>query len=251
VIKPPPHLQLQAIVTGFDIAAAKWINGFVGLYPHFEAGLWVLQQSDLLKGGVLCAVFWFLWPKSDRDRSQAGARLVALTFACFVSLMTARALSVLLPFSLRPIHDAGLALALPHGASRGALEGWSSMPSDHAALFFAFAGGLCFVSRRWGLFALAYTAVMICLPRFVLGLHYPSDLLLGGAGGLACAWVCNRPLVIERCAEPAYALRREHPGAVHAVLFLVTYQIADMFEHTLKLAKAGAWVLQYGARALP
>lgn len=225
------------LVNSFDTFVAKFVNEFVGLYPRFDVAVSYLSRNDLFKGGVLCAVLWMLWAAKGHDLEQRRLRIVSLSLACFVSLMTARFLAVTLPFRVRPLHDPQLALTLPRGMTRGALEGWSSLPSDHAALFFALAGGLWFVSRRWGLFALAYTVIVICLTRLYLGLHYPMDLLVGAAGGLLSAWVCNRPAVVHRTARPVLEQHARHPGAFHAMLFLVTYQIAEMFESTLSVIK--------------
>ena len=79
--------------------------------------------------------------------------------------------------------------------------------------------------------------IVISLPRLYLGLHYPMDLLVGAAGGLVSAWVCNRPGVVRWTARPVFEQHARHPGAFHAMLFLMTYQIAEMFESTLSVIK--------------
>lgn len=228
-----------------DKALALWVNGLIGTYPHFDAAVAYLSRLHLLKGGVLCAVFWMLWASPAPEAERRRCRLLALTFACFAALVVARALAVTLPFRLRPLHDPELDLVLARRMTRGALEGWSSLPSDHAALFFAFAGGLWFASRRWGAAALVYVAVLICLPRFYLGLHYPSDLALGAAVGLTGAWLCNREPVMRITSVPVLALGQRHVGLLHAALFLVTYQIAAMFGDTISLAKEVGWFLMH------
>jgi undecaprenyl-diphosphatase len=57
-----------------------------------------------------------------------------------------------------------------------------SFPSGHAAGSFAFAG---FMSRRmspWGWIAMTYAA-LVAWSRCVLGVHYPSDVVLGAMLG--------------------------------------------------------------------
>lgn len=138
----------------FDLSIAKSINNAVGTFPHFDAGIYFVSHSDLLKGGVLTPIFWLLWGRSDRRSESRRNDLVSIIWACFFSLMTARALAALLPFRVRPIYLPELALHLPHGMQTGMLEAWSSLPSDHAALFVAFSTGLFFVSRLAGSLAL-------------------------------------------------------------------------------------------------
>jgi len=224
-------------MNAFDTSVVQYVNQFIGLHPHVDYAIYFVSRNDLFKGGVLCTIVWMLWADNDRGVEERRVRIVSLLCACFVSLMTARILAATLPFRVRPLHDPQLGLTLARGMTLDVLEGWSSLPSDHAALFFALSGGLWFVSRRWGLFALLYTIIVICLPRLYLGLHYPNDLLLGAALGLMSAWFCNRPWVERRLAGPLYAQHARHPGAFYAALFLVTYQIAAMFEPTLDVVK--------------
>lgn len=222
----------------FDTSVAQYVNHFVGVLPHVDSAVAFVSRNDLFKGGVLCPILWMLWAGNDRDADERRIRIVSLLWSCFFALIFARGLAVLLPFRLRPQHDPQLHLTLPHGMTLDALSGWSSMPSDHAALFVAFSAGLWFVSRRWGVIALLYTLIAILLPRLYVGLHYPNDLLVGAFVGAFSAWLCNRPVVVRWIARPLFAHYARHPGAVLAALFLVTFQIASMFKPALDLAKA-------------
>lgn len=66
-----------------------------------------------------------------------------------------------------------------------------SFPSDHAAAAFAIAAAVLMVSRRAGAWFLLGAAA-IGFSRILVGLHYPGDVLAGGAVGLAAALVVHR-----------------------------------------------------------
>lgn len=60
------------------------------------------------------------------------------------------------------------------------------MPSDHATAAFAIATAVLLIHRRTGVIALVAATVMV-VGRVVLGVHYPSDVLVGALLGAATA----------------------------------------------------------------
>jgi undecaprenyl-diphosphatase len=73
----------------------------------------------------------------------------------------------------------------------------SSMPSGHAAVAVAGAIGLSLVWRRLRGFAWALAALVV-FSRMYLGVHYPTDLLVGMIAGWACAFVATVGIPGER-----------------------------------------------------
>ncbi|MFJ9848016.1 bifunctional phosphatase PAP2/diacylglycerol kinase family protein [Streptomyces sp. NPDC101150] len=63
----------------------------------------------------------------------------------------------------------------------------SSFPSGHAASAVAFATGVAFENKWWGL-ALAPIAVSVAFSRVYTGVHYPGDVLAGAALGAGAAF---------------------------------------------------------------
>jgi undecaprenyl-diphosphatase len=113
-----------------------------------------------------------------------------------------------------------------------ALDGWSSMPSDHASLFFGMAVAFLAVSRVVGICLILWSVLISSLPRVVMGLHWPSDVLVGWLLGGAIAFILIRPLskLFERSGIIPYFEAR--PAIGYPLLFLATYEVAEMFQTT-------------------
>ncbi len=63
-----------------------------------------------------------------------------------------------------------------------------SFPSDHAATSFALAYSVYLVDKRWGRVLLLLASV-ISVGRVMVGVHYPSDILVGALLGLLFGWL--------------------------------------------------------------
>lgn len=221
-----------------DEIVLGWLNQFAGRSWAVDSLVVALSTNGLLKGGVLCTMLWWVWSK--QDQAQAGRRnqAVALLGSCVISMLAARALALAMPFRARPMHEAALHFVLPLGLKPTLLETWSSFPSDHAALFYALATGLFFISRPAGRFALVYTTIFIALPRAYLGLHYPTDLLAGAALGIGIAILGNLYVSNTAPVRRVACWATSCPGAFYPLFFLITFQIADMFNTSRALAGA-------------
>ncbi|PIN86210.1 undecaprenyl-diphosphatase [Candidatus Woesearchaeota archaeon CG10_big_fil_rev_8_21_14_0_10_44_13] len=66
----------------------------------------------------------------------------------------------------------------------------ASFPSTHAAVSFALATSVFIYNRKAGVFAYMIAAV-IALSRVFVGVHYPSDVLVGAAIGTCAAFMTN------------------------------------------------------------
>jgi len=126
---------------------------------------------------------------------------------------------------------------MPYGVNESTLAKASSFPSDHAVMFFALATGLFFVSRRAGILAVLYTVTAIALPRMYLGLHYFSDIGAGGAIGASISWLANRFLPASRGVQALKRLSLSTPRFFYPLLFLVTFEVAGLFDSTRAIAR--------------
>jgi undecaprenyl-diphosphatase len=148
----------------------------------------------------------------------------------------------LLPGRLRPMQEQTLNFLMPYGEHPPGIVELSSFPSDHAVMFFALSTALFFAGRAFGVAAYLWTTVVICLPRIYLGYHYPSDIIAGAfVGTLIMIPVMRIPLP---STVPNFLARIQlkHPGLVFAGVFLLTLQMATMFENSRRLLAGAAQV---------
>jgi undecaprenyl-diphosphatase len=202
-----------------------YINRPAGRSPLLDSVVFNIADSTILQGGAFVALYWWLWFERGPHRRDVVTGLIGGIVAVLVS----RALQVGLPFHARPLHTPDVPVRLPIGVSSDTLNTFSSFPSDHAVLFFALALPLWTRSRALGLAAMAWTLLVICLPRLYLGYHWPSDVIAGAVVGLALM-LALRPL-IAATGLPDRVLRLEaaYPAAFYAAFCLVTLELAVMF----------------------
>jgi undecaprenyl-diphosphatase len=190
----------------------------------------------LLKGAVPGGLFWWGWFRKDQRTPKSRELLLSGLFAGLLALVVARGLAETLPFRERPLQNPAVHFQLPYEGVQTTLIGWSSFPSDHAAVFFALATTFCFISRTAGILALCHAFFIVCLPRIYLGYHYPTDILAGAIVGIGAAYLSQR--LALRTAAPRRSLEwiDRQPSISYALLFLVTFQIAISFDSVRQLA---------------
>lgn len=216
----------------FDTAIIGFINQFSQSSRTIDFTIKFIAGNHLIKGGVPLIIFWWGWFRVNIKQSYVQVHLVSTLFGCFIAMVLARALAFLLPFRIRPIHEEGLNFTPPYSMNLTTLQGWSSFPSDHAVLFFALATGMFFISRKAGIFALVYTTVFIGLPRVYLGLHYPTDIIGGAIIGAVVILLCSSNYFLEKISRPIHSYSKTKPEILYPVFFIITYQIADMFNNS-------------------
>src|ERR1700693_1359528 len=148
-----------------------------------------------------------------------------------------RAWAILLPFRARPMALAALHFQRPYGAGDGGLIDWSSFPSDHAAVFFALAMSIFFVWRAAGIAALSDVFLFIAMPRLYLGFHYPTDILGGAFIGIALAFLASAKLFFDWVRRFIMPWLQRSPGSFYACLFILTFQIATLFQSMRFIAR--------------
>jgi undecaprenyl-diphosphatase len=219
----------------FDRVLVMAVNQYSQHSWLFDRAVSFTQGLDLLKGGIFMTAFWWAWFAYDGEAAKKRNVLIVTMAGAFLAMALARGLAMVLPFQMRPAHDPAIAFRIPYGI-KTALETWSSFPSDHAALFSALVTGLWLVSRRLGLAAGAYMVGVILLPRIYCGLHYPSDEIAGIIIGVGSVLLVKA--VDDR--KPLFSLVRtwyeKQPGSFYALAFLVTFQMATLFEEFRRVA---------------
>jgi undecaprenyl-diphosphatase len=227
-------------MTGFDEAVLLFLNRFAQRSWSFDLLMDFASRSNLLKGGVMAAGLWGLWFWGD-EHGETRRHVIATVVASIAAIAVARTLALRLPFRLRPIHNDELGFVLPYGTPEWRLDSWSAFPSDHAVLFFALATGIWCISRTAGILAMTWVTLAIAFPRLYLGLHYPTDILVGAAVGVAIAAVANLPAPRRLLGDPALRWLRASPTTFYACFFLLSFQIAVLFNDGREFAS-----LMYG-----
>lgn len=211
--------------------------GTISFLNHFARRSWaldtlfVLSTNYLVRVAGIVPLYWWAWFRQGEAKTEKRDILVFGMGASLVALLISRVLSHALPFRLRPMHDPALHFQVPYGQNTDMLLQWSSFPSDHAAVYFAVAVCLYFVSRRLGIFALCWVVLVTLLPRVYLGIHYPTDIIAGALIGIGVAFLAKTGAI--KLTRPVLRWCAEHPGPFYAVMFLFTLQLATAFESVL------------------
>jgi undecaprenyl-diphosphatase len=223
------------MLNSFDAVVISFLNGFAHRSWTLDRVVDLVSDNYLLKGAVPASLIWWGWFRKGERASRNRALLLSGLIAGFFAFVVARACAEILPFRERPLHNAALHFQLPYGEIANTLIGWSSFPSDHAAVFFALAMAIYFVSRTAGIFALCHAFFIICLPRIYLGFHYPTDILVGALIGVSTACLLQRLTLRTDATRPAMDWIERRPEISYALLFFVTFQIAVSFDSIRKI----------------
>ena len=151
--------------------------------------------------GIVIAAIGALADWRRRPRSVPWSALLATA-----ALLIASAASGLLKDVFDRVRPA---LAEPGVTALVSLPGDASMPSGHAATAAAAAGVVALLHPRLRA-PLAALVAAIALSRVYLGVHYPSDVIVGAVLGLAIAWI------VVALARRVVRRRREDGAVIEA-----------------------------------
>ena len=213
--------------SSFDIVILQFINKFAHRSDVLDKAIAGFGGDNLLVSGFVVALFWWVWTQEDQAPVEEREVLVFGFFASMFAIFVARVLALSLPFRERPLHNP--LLHVPLLVNPDTLIGWSSFPSDHAALFCGLAATVWIGSKRLGTAAFCYVLFLICFPRVYLGIHYPTDIIVGGAIGIGAVYLCKVAWIRKVSTRPLMYWLENHPGSFNAFLFYLSLEMADKF----------------------
>jgi undecaprenyl-diphosphatase len=218
----------------FDLSILNFLNTFAHRSETFDSLVVFLLWNNFVKGGIIMGFFWWAWAQDDERAVKREYLLLGFGLS-IASVIAARLLALSLPFRERPLRNPLLDFQLPYTMDGSALETWSSFPSDHAVVFFSLAAAIWFASRRLGIVAALYALFVISLPRIYAGVHYPTDVVAGAVLGWCIASFSKVTSLRIHLARPVLRWMEKQPGAFYSLLFLATFELAELFS-TLRIA---------------
>jgi undecaprenyl-diphosphatase len=158
--------------------------------------------------------------------------VISTILISMVGILVGRLLAQTLPFSLRPIHTPEVIVNIPAAPSGtiDVLEGWSSMPSDHAVMYFALATSVFLLSRWVGLFLFLHAAFIVSITRIFTGVHWPMDVVVGASIGTLVALALHRPMTRMITRFDVVGVVSRYPVIAYPMLFFTLLQIGTMYE---------------------
>lgn len=223
-------------MNSFDLQIIKWLNGFARQSDDFDSFVWLIATNDLAKAGlILLALGWF-WFREDNRTIDSRGRLICTLVGAWISVFIARALSFVVPFRERPLRVPELTFVLPDNADPQAILGWSSFPSDNAALFIALATGIYLLHRGAGLVIYVNILASIAFGRVYEGWHYPTDVLGGAILGIICGLLVQRPAVRQKLASFPLHWSAVHPQSFYAVFLVSVFLTVTSFSALYAIA---------------
>jgi undecaprenyl-diphosphatase len=223
-----------------EIAFVRWLASLGGQSWFFDK-LAAQMVTNLLFRSIPCVVllvgYWGA-TEGSRERLLSIRRRVLGGFgAAGAALLIARVTQNLWE-NHRPINDPALS-GLFQASFQGLLgDDLHAFPSDHAALLVPLVWTLGCLQPWLGAATGAHLACMLCARAYV-GLHYPTDILVGAMIGASTVYMERLwPKAADQGLVLIEGARARWPVPTAACLFLIAYCYASMFESIRELANA-------------
>lgn len=216
------------MLTDFDAWAVTTMNVYARQNWLFDKSVAFLLDANSLKALpfiVILTGFWF----TAADRVGRRRTVLSTIVGALIAMVVTRIWQNEGPMRLRPREEPALNFQVPAGDQHELLASWSSFPSDTAGLTMALAVGILLMSRPLGALMLAWALIGVCLPRIYFGLHYPTDIVVGGlVGGASVLLVAASPLP-DWIGKPAAFIEARWPAVFYAGFMIAAFQISTYF----------------------
>lgn len=198
-----------------------------GIMEFFNPLTLLVVKTPTVKFLPLVLMICWLWAKKSPQQAQNRFILIETVFMSFLTLVVTRLLALTLPFRERPFLNHMLHFDLDVGHD---LRTWSSFPSDHAVLSFVLAASIFRVSKKLGFWAFLHAIMMVCAPRFLMGVHYLTDLIAGAIIGILFIISTSHTQIHHGIVNKALKLEQVKPELFYAISMLLLLMITEMFK---------------------
>src|SRR5690242_15052486 len=216
--------KIYECVLNFD----KILSLFIGDFKYGRKYLDIISvglSNTSIKFVPYVLFLIILWFKKIDCQFKYRIFITKIVTAVFISIIMTRLIQNFMPERLRPLHNPELNLFPHFGLQDKVLEHWSSFPSDHAAVAFAFSTAIWVFSKSLGLCAMVWASLIVCLPRIYLGFHYFSDIIGGAVIGIFVTYCLINIKIPDRYTNVIGDMEKNHASVFYSIWFLILYQI--------------------------
>jgi undecaprenyl-diphosphatase len=166
-----------------DLVVFHFINQFAGKNTLLDGLANFL--ANYFQYVIALVIFIFLFKIFKKNVKESWRIGVSILAAIFLSrIVITEIIRYVFP-KLRPFVNGPANLIFDKNAAE------PSMPSGHAALFFALAMAVYFYNKKLGI-SLFIAAFLISVSRVFAGVHWPSDILVGALIGIISGWLVHK-----------------------------------------------------------
>jgi len=175
-------LCVFSVTTNAQSTDLKWLDQLNGpIHPSIDKP-WRFVSSTVAPVAIATPVSMFIVGCATHNKD-----LRIQSYNTGVSILFAGAITTTLKFA---VHRTRPFTAYPDLIYKKGTGGSLSFPSGHTTLAFATATSLSLAFPRWYVIAPAYTyAIAVGYSRMYLGMHYPSDVVVGALIGIAASFL--------------------------------------------------------------
>jgi len=219
----------------FNVSIIKELHEISSNSPFLNDLMLLIVDNNFIKGVIVVSLLWFFWFQNDESLVSKRNKIISVLISCLMGICIGRLLARVLPFSQRPVLNAGLTAFFPNEHVADGLDLNSSMPSDHAVMFFALATGIFLISKKVGLLTFIYVSCFVLFPRIYLGYHYATDIIAGAIVGTLTTLFYFNIKISQDISKRVLKFSSNYPGLFYLLFFWLAFQIGTMFDSSREI----------------
>jgi undecaprenyl-diphosphatase len=172
------------MINNLDLQLFSYINNFAGHSKALDfTGVFFAQYlAYILIAFIIILLFY---PNNNRFFNRI--MVIVSVFAGLVARFIVKELIILFYHRPRPyVLLSGIHKLIPTALA----DNYQSFPSGHAIFYFALAMGLFYFNKKLGTYYFV-AAIVMCIARVFVGVHWPTDIAGGAILGMLTALLVN------------------------------------------------------------